>query len=220
MKALINKELTLNTNWWLLIFSILNFLVLLPNFPIAIVFIYAVSFFSQSITNLKYNNDFAFSCILPVSRKNIVSAKIVTIVIQQLILIATLVPAIVIAYAVPQLIYNESISVPNLSLIAIAFVSYGAFNLFAFPMQFAFPNMAKLPVMGGVFLMVAFAFGLSFGIFALGNANPNIAMALNSFSLNGVPYQLLAILVAMLLFALMTFLACIISAKVFEKKDI
>ena len=92
MKALLYKEFTLAMHPICYIFTVLfPFMILIPSYPISIGFIYVLTCYPILFLGAnkgQQSNDLLFSTLLPVRKKDIVLARMITVISIQLIFIA------------------------------------------------------------------------------------------------------------------------------------
>ena len=84
MKQLLKKEFSLAvhpTSW---LFLGLSAMVLIPNYPYYVIFFYTGLGVFFTCLNGRENQDVLFSLLLPVSRKQVVAARITTVVLLEL----------------------------------------------------------------------------------------------------------------------------------------
>lgn len=151
MKALIYKELKLSMHPICYIFVILfPFMILIPSYPMGIGFIYVLTCYPILFlgTNKgQQSNDLLYSTLLPVRKKDIVMARIITVILMQVAFIAimsALYPlARIINTSILQSVeHPEEFTVPGLGLnsyvllLAIAIIGYAIADLIFFPIYY------------------------------------------------------------------------------------
>lgn len=175
MKALIYKELKLAMHPICYIFIVaFPLMMLIPNYPIGIGFIYLLSCYPILFLGAnkgQQSNDLLYSTLLPVRKKDIVLARIITILLMQLtfiIILSALYPA---ACAINQAMVEatkqakeagqevKEASIPGLGLnsyvllIAIAIVGYAIADLIYLPIYY---KKGKSIVMSTLLTILAF----------------------------------------------------------------
>ena len=147
MKNLIKKEFLLALHPTIFIFLFFAVLIFVPNYP------YEVIFFFSGLSTFFYflqtreNKDIAFSLELPIKKKHLPIAKIITVCIfQSILLIYTFILSIIkqSIIASNMLINFAGISA-NVALVANGAIILGVFNLIFFPLVFKNPNKVGLP---------------------------------------------------------------------------
>ena len=92
MKALLYKEFKLSMHYMCYLFiALFPFMILIPSYPVAIGFIYILSCYPVLFLGAnkgQQSNDLLFSTLLPVRKKDIVLARIFTVLFMQLAFIA------------------------------------------------------------------------------------------------------------------------------------
>ena len=153
MKALLYKEFKLSMHYMCYIFvALFPLMILIPSYPVAIGFIYILSCYPVLFLGAnkgQQSNDLLFSTLLPVRKKDIVLARIFTVLFMQLAFIALM------AALLPLAIYfqngmiadavangKEAPVTPGLplqafgSIVGIAIVGYALADLIFFPIYY------------------------------------------------------------------------------------
>ena len=223
MKALIFKEFKLALHPVCYIFIILfPFMILIPSYPIGIGFIYVLA--SYPILFLGANkgqqsNDLLFSTLMPVRKKDIVLARIVTVIFMQVAFIAIT----SILYPIARIINSNLSNIPNgpsipglglncyVLLLAIAIVGYALADLIFFPIYY---KNGRSIVMSTLFTV--FGFAIFIAIFTI--ALPYVP---NFDSMKTLPLwlQFILLVVAILLSFFIHAVTYKISVKRLEKVD-
>lgn len=174
MKPLIYKELRLAMHpiCYLFIF-LFPFLTLIPSYPLGIGFIYVVACYPILFLGAnkgQQSNDLLYSTLLPVRKKDIVLARIFTVIFMQVAFMLTMSAL----YPLARVIHNavaqsssqpEGYTIPGLGLdsfvlvLAFAVVGYGLADLIFFPIYY---KKGKSIVMSTLFTI--FGFVLYIGI--------------------------------------------------------
>ncbi|MHA6483486.1 ABC-2 transporter permease [Paenibacillus sp. strain BS8-2] len=163
----------------------------------------------------KSQNDLIFSSLMPVTRRDMVKAKVLVIVILQCLhLIVAIGFGLISVSLYPNLIYY--FFEPSLAFWGLCFVMYTIFNLFFIPMYY------KTAYKYGSASVVSIAFAMLFAVGAewLGIQNKSFADLINGTgnAISGTSFILLFL--GIIIFALGTFIAYLIAAKRFEKAEI
>ena len=170
MKALIYKEFKLAMHPICYVFVCLfPFMIFIPSYPIGVGFIYVLS--SYPILFLGANkgqqsNDLLYSTLMPVRKKDIVFARIITVLSMQgayMIIMSALFPA---AYLMNKAmtVYDGEITNPGLgfdayvSLLAIVIVGFALADLIFFPIYY---KKGKSIVMSTLLTILGFVVYLS-----------------------------------------------------------
>ena len=160
MKALLYKEFKLAMHPMCYIFVCLfPLMILIPSYPLAIGFIYILSCYPVLFLGAnkgQQSNDLLYSTLLPVRKKDIVMARILTVAIMQFAYI------IITSCLYPLALYMSSKNVgsaPGLpisgfvSILAIAIIGYALADLIFFPIYY---KRGKSIVMSTLFTIIGF----------------------------------------------------------------
>ena len=178
MKALIYKELKLAMHPICYVFIVLfPFMILIPSYPLGIGFIYVLTCYPILFLGAnkgQQSNDLLYSTLLPVRKKDIVMARILTVIFMQiafiLVMTALYPVARIINNAVAQSAENPSeYMIPGLGLdsyvllVAIALIGYAIADIIFFPIYY---KHGKSIVMSTLFTILGFV--VYIGIFTIG----------------------------------------------------
>ena len=228
MKALIYKELKLAMHPICYVFIILfPFMILIPSYPIAVGFIYVLSCYPILFLGAnkgQQSNDLLFSTLLPVRKKDIVLARIITVIMMQVAFMLIMSCLLPVAYVLQNSIVVEggeeataAIMNPGFNLnsyvlvLAIAFVGFAFADLIFFPIYY---KNGKSIVLSTLMTLLGFVVYLGVGTIAL----PYI---IGVEKANAVPLwiQFIALAGAILISFLVHILVYKISSKRLEKVD-
>lgn len=216
MKALIYKELKLAMHPICYIFIVLfPFMILIPSYPLGIGFIYVLTCYPILFLGAnkgQQSNDLLYSTLLPVRKKDIVMARILTVIFMQiafiLVMTALYPVARIINNAIAQSAENPSeYMIPGLGLdsyvllVAIALIGYAIADIIFFPIYYKHGKSIVMStlftILGFVVYIGVFTIGLPFipGLDILNNLHLGIQFAilgaaiLISFGLHVVVYK-------------------------------
>ena len=216
MKALIYKELKLAMHPICYLFIVLfPFMILIPSYPLGIGFIYVLTCYPILFLGAnkgQQSNDLLYSTLLPVRKKDIVMARIFTVIFMQvafiLVMTALYPVARIINNAVAQSAENPSeYMIPGLGLdsyvllVAIALIGYAIADIIFFPIYYKHGKSIVMStlftILGFVVYIGVFTIGLPFipGLDILNNLHLGIQFAilgaaiLISFGLHVVVYK-------------------------------
>ena len=143
MKALLYKEFKLAMHPICYIFIVLfPFMVLIPSYPIAVGFIYILSCYPILFLGAnkgQQSNDLLYSTLLPVRKKDIVLARIITVIIIQVAFMAIMSCLVPVAMLIQK---NSGTTAPGLgingyvSILAIAIIGYAIADLIYMPIYY------------------------------------------------------------------------------------
>ena len=170
MKALLYKEFKLAMHPICYVFVFMfPLMLLIPSYPIGIGFIYILSCYPILFLGAnkgQQSNDLLFSTLLPVRKKDIVMARIITIAVLQFTYMLMLCALLPLAFLIHKSIPGEEIPGLGLeafvSVLAIAIVGYSVADLIFFPIYY---KHGKSIVMSTLFTMLGFI--LYLGIFTI-----------------------------------------------------
>lgn len=233
MKALIYKEFKLAMHPICYLFvALFPLMILIPSYPIAVGFIYVLAAYPILFLGAnkgQQSNDLLYSVLLPVRKKDIVLARIITVVTMQLasiLIMSALYPAaLAINTAIAQSVEAQkaageavkSPSIPGLGLnsyvliLAIAIIGYSLADLIFLPIYY---KKGKWIVMPTLLTILTFITYLGITTIALPYI-PGLEI-LNNLSIG---IQFIALAVAILISVLVHILVYKISSSRLEKVD-
>ena len=178
MKALIYKELKLAMHPICYVFIVLfPFMILIPSYPLGIGFIYVLTCYPILFLGAnkgQQSNDLLYSTLLPVRKKDIVMARILTVILMQIAFILVMTAL----YPVARIINNaiaqsaekpSEYMIPGLGLdsyvllVAIALIGYAIADIIFFPIYY---KHGKSIVMSTLFTILGFV--VYIGVFTIG----------------------------------------------------
>ncbi len=177
MKALIYKELRLAMHPICYVFiAMFPLMILIPAYPIGIGFIYILTCYPILFLGAnkgQQSNDLLYSVLLPVRKKDIVLARIITVILMQatyILLVTALYP---LARVINEVIIQnakdpEKYFIPGLGLnsfvllLAFGIIGYAVADLIFFPIYY---KKGKSIVMSSLFTIIGFV--LYIGIFTI-----------------------------------------------------
>ena len=174
MKALIFKEfkLAMHPVCYAFIF-LFPFMILIPSYPLGIGFIYLLSCYPILFLGAnkgQQSNDLMYSVLLPVRKKDIVLARIITVVIMQVAYMLLMCALFPLSYLISHSIPAESgVSIPGIgldgfvSLLAIGIIGFAVCDLIFFPIYYKNGRSIVLST-----LMTILGFVVYLGIFTIG----------------------------------------------------
>lgn len=182
MKALLYKELKLAMHPICYVFiALFPFMILIPSYPIAIGFLYVLTCYPILFLGAnkgQQSNDLLYSTLLPIRKKDIVKARIMTVFLMHLVFIALTSALYPLAMFINNSINDAAFAadpnanpvvVPGLGLhsyvlvLAIVIIGYAIADLIFFPIYY---KNGKSIVMST--LMMILGFVLYLGIFTIG----------------------------------------------------
>lgn len=161
MHALIAKELQLVVHPSTYFLVALGALVLIPSWPYAIVLLYGIMTAFFNALNARELRDLSYTFALSVSRRDMVRARVIVMVLIELAMIALMAICICLR---PALGINEVaaqqplVGIPaNIALIGFALATFGLFNLVFFTRYFRDPMKIGIPFLLACIAMLVFS---------------------------------------------------------------
>ena len=229
MKALIYKEFKLAMHPVCYVFvAVFPLMILIPSYPIAIGFIYVLSCYPILFLGAnkgQQSNDLLFSTLLPVRKKDIVLARIITVIIMQaafMLIMSALLPL--------ALYINANVILPEeatkmttaglpfeafVSILSIAIIGFALADLIFFPIYY---KNGKSIVMSTLFTILGFVVYLAIFTIILPYV-PGIGEGYVSFLSDKLWLQFIFLGVAILISFGLHVLIYHISSKRLEKVD-
>ena len=229
MKALLYKEFKLAMHPICYVFiGLFPLMILIPSYPLAIGFIYLLSCYPILFLGAnkgQQSNDLLYSTLLPVRKKDIVLARIFTVIIMQIAYMLIMSALYPVALAVNNSIVVEDtgthLSVPGLglngfvSILAIAVIGFAVADLIFFPIYY---KNGRSIVMSTLLTILGFVVYL--GIFTIAFPYiPGMEWYTKILCDSGVGIQFAFLGGAIAISALLHFFVYRISSKRLEKVD-
>ena len=226
MKALIYKEMRLSMHPICYIFvALFPLMILIPSYPLGIGFIYVLTCYPILFLGAnkgQQSNDLLYSTLLPVRKKDIVMARIITVIIMQLAFILIMSALYPLARMINEISISTSkhpdeFTIPGLGLnsyvltLAFAIVGYAIADIIFFPIYY---KNGKSIVMSTLFTIIGFVVYIGAMTVALPYI-PGLEI-LNNLHI-GIQFAVLA--GAIILSAVLHFLVYRISSKRLEMVD-
>ena len=233
MKALLYKELKLAMHpiCYVFIFTF-PLMLLIPSYPIAVGFIYVLSCYPILFLGAnkgQQSNDLLYTALLPVRKKDIVLARMMTVAIMQFVFMAMMACLFPLAYVIRDNIKVSAEEAGKLesltdagfgldafvSVLAFAIIGFALADIIFFPIYY---KHGKSIVMSTLFTILGFITYL--GVFTI--ALPLMFEPYKNFFSNngsGIWIQFAFLGVALLIYAIIHFFVYKISANRLEKVD-
>ena len=230
MKALLYKELKLAMHPICYLFiALFPFMILIPSYPIAIGFIYVLTCYPVLFLGAnkgQQSNDLLYSTLLPIRKKDIVLARIMTVLLMHVAFIAITSALYPLAVIINQNITKSALAedpmanpITNAGLglnsyvlvLAIVIIGFAIADLIFFPIYY---KNGKSIVMSTLLMILGFVVYL--GIFTIG-----LPYIPGCGWINELPLyiQFIALGVSLIVYALLHFVVFDISSKRLEKVD-
>lgn len=213
MKNLLFKEFKLTISPGFFLLSLLGALILIPGWLYYFALMYAMFITIPNIfTTSKTQNDLGFSVMLPVKKSDVVKARVLSIIVIELlqIIVAVIFAIINIAMYKGNNIFQE----PNVAYFGFAFIMFAIYNIILFPGFYK--TGYKLAVPAVVATIAAFIFMA--GVECLNLLVPAASGYLDSIT--NMANQLPLLFGGILIFVVVNVIAFKVSAKRFAKIDL
>ena len=228
MKALLYKEFKLAMHPICYVFiAMFPFMILIPSYPVAIGFIYVLSCYPILFLGAnkgQQSNDLLYSTLLPIRKKDIVFARIMTVAFMQFAFIAIMSALMPLATFLQNSIKTdggESISTPGIglngfvSLLGIALIGFAIADLIFFPIYY---KHGKSIVMSTLLTILGFILYLSIFTIALPYI-PGFKWYTGFLCDSGIGVQFIVLGAALGIYVILHILVYKISSKRLEKVD-
>ncbi len=215
MRNLLYKEFRLVINpayFFILLFSAL---LLIPQWVYFVAMMYFLFIAVPNIfANAKAVNDIGFTVMLPIRKRDVVKARVLSIAMFELLQIAS---AAVFATLNMALYPNGNFMIDaNIAYLGCVFVMYGIFNAIFFPMFYRSAYKIARPILFALTASMLFAAVIETLVLSM----PAAAYILDGISGEALLRQLPVMAIGIVFFALLTVLAYNKSAKNFEEVDL
>ena len=215
MSKLLKKEFLLSMHSITPLMLVLSAMVMIPNYPYAVMFFYMTFAVFFTCMMGRENQDVIYTMTLPVAKKDIVQARISFVVILEMLQMFLMVPFSILRQNVNPM-GNEAGMDANMALIAEGFLLFGIFNLMFFHSYYK--NVDKIGV-SFVKATVVFFVLVVVDVVAT-HAVPFVRDCLDTPDPQYLGYKMIALVVCIILYLIMTVGVCRMSIKNFEKQDL
>lgn len=215
MSRLLKKEFLLSMHPITPLMLALSLMVLIPNYPYAVMFFYMTLAIFFTCMMGRENHDVVYTMTLPVAKKEIVKARICFVVILELLQMLLLVPFSLLRQQLNAM-GNEAGMDANIVLFAEGFLLFGIFNL-----MFFYSYYKNVDKVGISFVKATIVFFILVTIDAVGtHVIPFMRDYLDTPDPKYLEYKLVALGIGIVLYVVMTIGVCRISIKNFEQQDL
>ena len=223
MKALLYKELKLAMHpiCYVFIFAF-PFMILIPSYPIAVGFIYVLSCYPILFLGAnkgQQSNDLLYSTLLPVRKKDIVMARMLTVALMQFVFIAVMSALLPLAFFIKGLIpdyVDSGIGLDGyVSVLAFALIGYALADLIFFTSYYkngkAIVSSTLLMILGFVTYLVLFTIAFVY--------IPGMEWYINFFAYSGLGVQFIFLGISLAIYAGLHVIVYKVSSKRLELVD-
>ena len=215
MKNLLNKELRLALHPTAMLFLVLSALLLVPSYPYLVTFFYTgLSVFFTCLSG-RENNDVFYTMTLPVAKRDVVRARFLLTILQQLAQVLTAIPFAYLRQKMP-IAGNDVGMDANIALFGFAFAMMGLFNLTFFRIYYR-----KVTRVGPAFAWSSVVMGLFVTIEeTCAHIIPFCRDRLDTPDPQFLPEKLAVLAVGVAVYAALTLLACRRAQRDFAQQDL
>lgn len=215
MRQLIGKELRLALHPTCLAFLLLSAMVLIPSYPYYVIFFYTGLGVFFTCLGGRENQDVFYTMLLPVSRKQLVQARIVVVVLLELAQMLAVILFSLLRGLLP-IPPNAAGMEANIVLLGLSLVMLGLNHLVFFSVYYR--NVQRVGAAfiwssAVTFLYIAAAEGLAHTV-------PFFRDCLDTPDPEFLPQKLAVLAGGMALYCLLTLLSCRRSVRLFAKQDL
>jgi len=158
MKQLLYKEFKLAMHPTMYIFLLLSAMVLIPSYPYYVAFMYMCLAMFFTFLQGRETNDLFFTAMLPVRKKDVVTARIVMVCLFQLGMIFVSLPFAVLSVRINPNGYNAAGIELNTAFYGLVFLMFGGYNLCFLPGFYKTGRKLGKPLLLGVTFLILFMF--------------------------------------------------------------
>lgn len=215
MFKLLKKEFSLSMHPIVPIMLLLSSMALIPNYPYVVIFFYVTMSIFFTCLSGRENNDVVYCLNFPITKKNIVKARFGFAIILEFLQLFIMIPFVILNQNInPN--GNEAGMDANIALFAIGLIVYGLFNFVFFGSYYK--NILKVGtafVKSSVLLFVLAVIDIV-STFAI----PFVRDKLDTSDKHFVTEKLIFLIIAFLIYILLTILVYKRSVFNFERQDL
>ncbi len=218
MKNLLYKELKLAVHPTLYLFLLLSAMLLIPQYPYYVVFLYTcLAIFFTFLTG-RESRDVFYTTLLPVRKRDVVRARTFSVALFELAQGLLAIPFAVLSVRINPLPDGNGAGIEaNAAFFGLAFLMMGGFNLIFLPGFYRTGDRITRPLLGGGVFLFVYIFVAE----ALAQYIPSpVSDYLDSSDPAMFVPQLPVLLGGLALWAGLTALACRLSERRFERVDL
>jgi len=215
MKNLFYKEWKLAIHPTGYIFLLLGAMLLIPNYPYYVAFFYQTLGVFFTFMNGNTNNDVYFTTLLPVRKRDVVKARLATVIGLEMLQIIIAVPFAILRGLIPPAENLVGLDA-NLALFGLVFIMFGVFNVVFLPMFYRTAYKTGTPYLLATLVMTLVIVAAELVI----QLTPGLKQTLDTIDPVYAPTQIIVLIAGMLIFALLNLIAYRRSANAFEKLDL
>ena len=215
MKNLLYKEFKLVLHPAILITLLLEVLLFIPAYPYFIVFWYPLATIFIIFKTLRENKDVFFTACLPARKKDMVKARVYSVVTIELMQTVVAVPVAIISSMINQ--HGNTLGMDaNMAFFGFVLIMYAIFNGVFLPMFYKTAYKIGMPFFLAFAAVTIYSIGLEFAVQLI----PFLKTNLDTMGSSHLISHLLVLIGGIGIFALTTALVNKKAAKNFEKIDL
>lgn len=215
MGKLLRKEFSLAMHPITPLMLLLAAMVIIPNYPYAVMFFYvSMALFFTCLLG-RENNDVVYSLNLPINKKDIVKARFLYTVIIELLQMILMIPFTILSQKI-NLEGNQAGMDANLAIFGVGFLVYGMFNLIFFHTYYKNVNHVGIAFAKSSIAMIIYVVFEVVATYAI----PFVRDCLDTKDPEFIIYKLIFLAVCFLFFLTATLLTYRNSVRNFEKQDL
>lgn len=219
MRALLLKEFRLVVHPSTYVMVALGSLVLIPNWPYAVILLYGVLTAFFNAQNAREMHDLSYSFALPISRADMVRVRVLVMVLIEVALVGIMALGLVARsiLGIDEIALSQPmVGLPaNVALLGCSLAALGIFNAAFFPLYYRDPNKIGVP-----FLLACIPFFIFCALFeAIPYLPGDVFAALSVLGFANAGVQISALCVGVVIFALLSTLAVHCARSVFVDFD-
>lgn len=155
MKKLLQKELTLSVHPTMYLFLALSAMLLIPQYPYYVVFLYTcLAVFFTFLTG-RETHDIYYTALLPIRKSDVVRARVLTVVLLQMAQVLISVPFAILSVAINPIGNNAAGIEANVAFFGLVFLMLGGFNLLFLPTFYKTAhNLSGALIKSGIYIFV------------------------------------------------------------------
>lgn len=213
LKNLLYKELKIALNPNIFLFSLFGVMVIIPNYPVLVGFIYVVMVLVIIYSIGNENKDNYFTALLPVKKRDVVTAKFLSISLLHLASLLFTIPFCFVYKAIHASGEIKPLGLEaNVAMFGFVLIIYGVENISFFPMYYKTTRKLLMPVLMSL-ISSLLILGLVQGATI---ASPTV----NNFINDNMWFQLVVLAFGLVVYFVLTLVSYKVSTKRFEKIDL
>lgn len=217
LKNLMYKELRLSIHPMSYVTLLFVTMLIIPNYPYYIAFSFVPLTMFFTFMSGRENNDLAFTCSLPVQKRDVVKVRFCVYILQQIIQVILSIPIALLSIKINPNGENIAGIEPNFAFFGLVFIMYALYNIAFLPN--VYKNMRKLGVYFWVSYIVMFVYIIAIEII-FAHIPGKLSDTMDSVDPANFPSQCIVLLIGIIVYIIVTFAAYKKSVRNFEAVDL